>query len=337
MSFEAQHFKPIRTLINPTADWITPEEQLTRLKGPRAQKVGEKVSALTAVLANYPPYSLTDWYTGLKRIGKLPEKIPPLPDHILEFLNGPCPKEICEKTKWNETSYPDHILEFLIGPCPEEICEKTKWNETSYPDHILEFLNGPCPEEICEKTKWDETSYKVREKCTLMLVPEELGTTNEFGSTVRSYGKAQNVEENSLLRYGLCCWDEDCEKLGNIPPEPTHWVLFTNDVLENSLGKSYQDQVNLVNSLAQKTLGDWQVPNLRDTIVTRFLQKIATGNGVWKKPNSDRLKEIIIDGSRLMSKRLHVGDFTCFGLKIYGLDGVDHFGNHRIGMSAAMK
>src|SRR5690349_18625006 len=48
------------------------------------------------------------------------------------------------------------------------------------PVNIRDILQSPCPPAICSKKKPDGDPYTLGEMCTLTLVPEELGTINEF-------------------------------------------------------------------------------------------------------------------------------------------------------------
>lgn len=263
----------VRAPLDPKAHWITPDEQLRRLTLPVAEKI-DKISGLIPgvadIVASYVPDSkLTSWHTGLMLIERLPKKIPPLPRHIHQILNSPCPKK------------------------------------------------------VCSKMKPDGTFYMIREKCTLMLVPEELETLNKFERVVKIYGEKQYPENENPLQFRFF-WNRARQEHGDIPFEPTHWVLHTDDVLETSRDKSYQEQADLVHSLAQETFVDWEVPNLRDTIATTFLKKIATGESVYQEGNDQngnidtftRVKEATHD------RRLAAGHFAPAGLSVsYYFDG----------------
>lgn len=252
--------------MDPKASWITPEEQLKQLVSPLANRVDE-ISGLIPDCANIVAQyaidpKLTEWYTGLKRIGRLPKKLPPLPHHIHQILNS------------------------------------------------------KCPGQICDKMKSDGTFYTVGEKCTLMLIPEELENINQFEKVIRFYGKMQYPRNKNPLQFRYFCHRLE---YGNIPFGSTHWVLHTDDVLENSREKSYQKQADLVHSLAQETLVDWQIPNLQDTIATIFLKKIATRESLYPRdrdPNGifhtyTRVREIM---SRMSDLHLMVGCFDSTGL-----------------------
>ncbi|HSX38378.1 MAG TPA: hypothetical protein VLE95_06070 [Chlamydiales bacterium] len=153
-----------------------------------------------------------------------------------------------------------------------------------------------------------------------MLVPEELGTINEFEAVVKTYGKIQYPENENPLQFRyfwhIAPQNRARREHGDVPFEPTHWVLHTDDVLENSQNKSYRNQAALVASLAQETFVDWQVPNLRDTIATIFLKKIATGESLYQAGNDQngniytytRVKETTNDW------HLAVGGFAPAGL-----------------------
>ena len=98
--------------LGPQARWITPEEQLVQLGQLKPSIVKEIVGAtslikdVSEIVAEYAAESrLTNWYTALKLIGKLPKKIPPLPRQIHKVLNSKCPKIICDKLKSDGTFY----------------------------------------------------------------------------------------------------------------------------------------------------------------------------------------------------------------------------------------
>lgn len=83
---------------NPTAAWITPEKQLGWLKkkiyGEESRLISESAEKLSPVISNIIAEYLIDskkytiWYDSLKALNALPEKIPPLPDDIVEKLKG---------------------------------------------------------------------------------------------------------------------------------------------------------------------------------------------------------------------------------------------------------
>jgi hypothetical protein len=257
--------------LNPETPWIAPKEQLYQLALPIAEKlVDENRNKLAELIflersiiecaarvilrrsdlsdkesekqipslkdlaveqllnPNPLPSHLTTWYKALKRIDKLPEKVPPLPGHILEILNKPCPKK------------------------------------------------------ICSTMKSEGTPFTVGEKCTLILIPQELGNPDEFEKVIKSYGDIHYPEYENPLQYQYF-WDEAREQHGKTPFGPTCWILHTNDVLEGSRNKSWDQQTAMVNALAKETLVNWQVPeSFAETFLTIALTEIGTGKRLYQ-------------------------------------------------------
>ncbi|OGN56859.1 MAG: hypothetical protein A3D96_07400 [Chlamydiae bacterium RIFCSPHIGHO2_12_FULL_44_59] len=215
------------------------------------------------------------------------QKIPSLRDLAAEHLLSP------PLTTWYKALKVIKKLPDKIPPLPRD---------------IHNILNSQCPEQICSTVKPDGTVYTVGDKCTLMLIPESLQNINQFAGIVRS------CDINPFLNFDHSVRLEHA----NLPFESTHWVLHTNDVLENSQNTTYLQQVQLVHSLAQKTIVDWQVPRLHDTIATIFLKKIATGDSLYpggNEQNGNRYSYTHVR-ERTNEYRLIVGGFVPNGLQI---------------------
>jgi hypothetical protein len=290
---------------NPEDNWTTPDAEVIRLSASKVIAITQNIlSALGPVLSpsNHKliaEYSLDlpMWYTSLKSIQRLPELIPPVSDHMLANMAE------------------------------------------------------PCPTELCSQKKPDGTFYTVGEKCILLLVSQELGTIEEFTTTVESYGnevyrpeehpswKMQPVWKDNVASYGLrhplhsrFCDKTVLNEYGDIPPEPTHWVLRAGEVLESDLtemrgegrvdppNKPFTEQAELVASLKDKTGVDWQIPSLRDAITTIYLERIHTKPKPYDG-NPGRfiftwVKEGIKEKEEIGDKRIMVGGPPSFGLRI---------------------
>lgn len=89
--------------------WIHPGIQLKKLASPWARNISsvrQMIPDLSEIASLYAlDGKLIEWYTGLEKIGQLPEKIPPLPENIEDILNAPCPRFICSQKKENGTFY----------------------------------------------------------------------------------------------------------------------------------------------------------------------------------------------------------------------------------------
>lgn len=213
----------------------------------------------------------------------------------------------------------------LIGRLPKKI--------PPLPPNIHKILNKPCPKEICNTKKPDGTFYTVGEKCTLMLVPEELGTLNEFEKAVKAYGKTKYPEDQNPLQFQYF-WNAALQEHGNVRFKPTHWVLHTDDVLEKSQNKSYKKQEGLVQSLAKRTSVKWKVPNFHDTITTIFLKKLATGKSLYLKYNKEIKYTFTHVQETTENFHLIVGRFAPDGLVVCD---VNVFGSDYVGIAAALQ
>ena len=150
------------------------------------------------------------------------------------------------------------------------------------PWYIHYILNEKCPEEIAQR-KADGTFCKIGEKCSLILVPEELGTINRFEKVAKSYGEELYPKNENPLEIGYF-WDRAREEFGDIPFEPTHWELQTDDVLEGSESMSLEEQTALVHSLAEKTFVNWQIPGLQGSLAASVFRGITMKRPYSKHP-----------------------------------------------------
>lgn len=187
------------------------------------------------------------------------------------------------------------------------------------PRHIHQIFNAKCPKQICDERKPDGTFYTIGEKCTLTLVPEELGTLNEFEIVVQLYGEKHYPESENPLKFRVFSRSLR-EKYGNVPFEPTHWELHAHDLIKGSKNKPYSDQIALVTSLSKEVFVDWEVPELHGTVAAVFLKRIATGERLYSAGRDGEpsiytgVKESAIEG------RLNVGGNNSRGVAIYASD-----------------
>lgn len=82
-------------VFNQPREWITPEEQLSRLSQPLVSRIAEaKIfpNGIADIISVYAiPSEWSNWHTALKRMNMLPDSIPALPLHITQILNSKCP------------------------------------------------------------------------------------------------------------------------------------------------------------------------------------------------------------------------------------------------------
>lgn len=277
------------------------------------------------ILTSPPPDPKAHWITPNEQLRQLafPEVerrtevsrlIPDLTDIVASYVLDPKLTTWCTSLK-------------LIKRLPKKI--------PPLPRDIHQILNSPCPRKICSKKKPDGTFYTVGEKCTLTLVPEELGTINAFERDVRAYGEKQYPENENPLQF--CYFMDDYRAVHeNVLFGPTYWQLHTDSILERSRDKTYVTQAALVDDLARETLVDWQVPGLRDTIATIFLHKIGTGESLFQIENDQ--DEEVHTYTRVKETarhyRLMIGSYAPSGVNVnYCPDIYDE----RIGVAARLK
>lgn len=140
---------------------------------------------------------------------------------------------------------------------------------------LRQMFDAPAPKGICNKKKGDGTLFTIGETCTLMLVPQELGTICEMGPIFKIFDEKRFRPFTAAIH----------QKNGSLSPEPTHWVLSTNDILPNSQNKVYQEQRSVLDLLGQETNQDWRLPNARDRVAMISLNYVARKNRLEEIPD----------------------------------------------------
>ncbi|MDE3046599.1 MAG: hypothetical protein KGJ02_08180 [Verrucomicrobiota bacterium] len=80
---------------------------------------------------------------------------------------------------------------------------------------------------------------------------------------------------------------------GNVPFD-AEWVLLSKNILEESFGKTYDEQIEIVNQFGT----NYEIPSLTDVVVSTLLHKVATqeslfGDGLLSKNSTyTRVKEV---------------------------------------------
>lgn len=321
--------------LDPQADWITPEEQLKRLALPIARElVNENRNKL--------PIS-----PKVDRSGNL---VDPLEQSIIECVTRSILRRSDLSDNGSEKQIPslmDLTVERLLdpGPLPPHL---TTWYKAlkrigklsekipPLPRNISQIFEGKCPKQICNKIKPDGTFYKIKEMCTLILVPQELENPGEFEKVVKSYGEKHYPEDENPLQY-RCFWNAAREQHGNTPFGPTCWILHTNDVLEDSRNKTWDQQAAIVDALARETFVDWQVPeSFWETFLTIALTEIGTGKRLYQIGNEQNggLSTYARGKQMTQGYRLAVGGSAPSGV---GVDGGYDYASKRIGVAARRK
>jgi hypothetical protein len=132
-------------------------------------------------------------------------------------------------------------------------------NVPRLPTNIAEFLFSSCP-------FW--LDKKVHETHLLVLVPE---TINGQPLNLKTLGELVKKPLTVFAtQYDYFCIGEHAD----LAAPPSHWVLMTRDVIEESRNKTYLDQQTL---LRQKGQGVYVVPTILDATVCVFMEYVRSG------------------------------------------------------------
>lgn len=317
--------------LDPQADWITPEEQLNRFALPIARELVNKNKDKLPISAKVGPSGNLDdpleqsiiacAARSILRRSDLSEKqIPSLMDLTVERLLEPSPLPP-NLTTWYKALKRIGKLPKIIPPLPR---------------HIDQIFEGKCPKQICNKIKPDGTAYKIKEKCTLILVPQELENPAEFEKVVESYGKKNYPKNENPLQYQYFL-NEAHEEHGKTPFGPTCWILHTNDILEDSRNKTWDQQAAIVDALARETFVDWQVPEaFWETFLTIALTEIGTGKRLYQICNEQNgtLSTYACCKQMTEGHRLAVGGSSPSGVIVTHICG---YANELLGVAARRK
>lgn len=309
---------------SPQAHWITPQEQLTRLALPMAKELVNQNRDKFQLSFGAPieePIIESVARSILRRSGisEDSEKILSLMDLCVEHLveSSPLPPHL---TTWYKALNRIHKLPEKIPPLPASIHQTFEEN---------------CPRQICSYTKSDGTCYKIKETCTLILIPQELGNPDEFEKVVKAYGENHYPEGENPLHY-QDFQGPDRQQYGEIPFGPTCWILHTDDVLEESREESWDHQVRLVDALAQETFVNWEVPeSFYETFLTIALTEIGTRKKLYQIENAQGLSTYTRVKQTTQGDHLVVGGSSPNGVNIFHC--YNNSGSDGIGIAARRK
>jgi hypothetical protein len=131
------------------------------------------------------------------------------------------------------------------------------------PTNITEILSSPC-------LFW--LGKKVHETHLLVLVPQ---TINDQPLTLKTLGELVNKPLiGPATQYSLFNLGEYTDPAA----PPSHWVLMTRDVIEESRNKTYPDQQTV---LSQKGHGVYAMPNILDATVCIFMEYVRSGTRLY--------------------------------------------------------
>jgi hypothetical protein len=223
----------------PEDQWITPKQQLDRLHTPLVVRAGRLANAVV---------KKRNGEKGLGRtVGAYERLIPDLAKIVADYGGDDSDPKL---TNWHTALSRPNALPARIPPLPR---------------HIHQILDSKCP--IHKGKKVGETHF-------LMLIPQELGTLNQFAATLANY-------RQDSFRY---FWDLAQREHGDTPPERSHWVLITKDVVEGTRNEPYSEQKTKVEALGRGILG-YQVPTVQDFCKAVLLYKVGTGESLYQTGN----------------------------------------------------
>jgi len=190
-----------------------------------------------------------------------------------------CPKLLNQQGGYNASCVGrlkqiSKLPEILDVPVPEDAFGKAVWTkyfgsigeEPPLPSNIHQILDGCCP-------FWP--GKKVRETHMLILIPSTINdhslTINHLEKIVRHpKGGGYSTE---MVRYP--------RQVGNMCAPHNYWILITKDVIPDSLGKSYEQQCQIIRSYSQ-----YKLPRLVEITISMLLAYIKTGQSLFGSDQS---------------------------------------------------
>ena len=142
------------------------------------------------------------------------------------------------------------------------------------------------------------------------------GTLNQFMTQMSTYGEKHLAAfgGNNPLQFRYF-WGWSRLDHRSMQFEKDEWRWMSDDILEGSRNRSYEEQAQMVAKLG----ANFKIPSLRDVAACLFLHKVATGESILQQGNEQqgglstftRVQEII-QGSHLA-----IGGSDPFGVDIY--------------------
>lgn len=161
---------------------------------------------------------------------------------------------------WRDVSY----RQFVFG--------KEKWNKyfgdigketPALPENIYEILKSPCPfypKKIIARTHM------------VVLIPEKIN--NEpltINSVVNFINDKKNKNSTSNKISGIILSSAQLDNIKDKPIQKSYWVLMTNNVIEKSRNKRYEEQFAIIKSINKGS-------------ILRFFSKKKTENPIYRVP-----------------------------------------------------
>jgi hypothetical protein len=183
------------------------------------------------------------------------------------------------------------------------------------PKYIPKLLNNSCPV---------YPHRQVNDSHCLYLIPP--GTLNEHLNRIKRYAESVFKSEKHALKLSHF-WKEAQKKYGDVSCTEYEGVLLMKNVLPESRSQLYEGQVHLVRNLSHGRLGEYQVPTLRQMVITTLFHELVTGERLFESGNEKngycatygRLQEEI-EGFRLVFGGMHENGGKVEGYRDYMSD-----------------
>jgi hypothetical protein len=268
-----------RPLSTPVDQWITPQEQLRRLALSIAKEqvytngLGELPVERTSTVTE----SLARSILRRSYLSSSGSEIPSLQDLAVERLIEPSPLPFV-LTNW-------YIARKRLNILPEKI--------PPLPENITQILNSKCSI-YGDQIKEDGTHPRVGETHFLQLICQEDGSLIQFIDVLRAY-YLNEKERFWILNFSTITRREH----GNVPFK-SHWELITKDVIPGSQKKTYNQQIAIVEALAQKSFVNYEVPSLKSMSPALLLHTVATRDLLYKVGRTYSRVQEVAEGYHLV-------------------------------------
>ena len=188
--------------------------------------------------------------------------------------------------------------------------------EPPLPEDIVEILKAPCP---VFNSEGKDAGLKVKDTHFLTLIPAAINGDPLTLDLIRELVKSPKNGGNAI-KYEYYY----PENHNSTPVSKSHWMLMSKDVIPNSKGKSYLEQLKLLPS-------GHEAPHLIDAVVSIFMHYVHTKERLFSDNplTYTRCQEKNSSGKYQMS----TGGFSGSGLFVCTYD----FIRHRIGLCVSRK
>ena len=151
---------------------------------------------------------------------------------------------------------------------------------------------------------------------SLYLIPR--GTLNELVAFVNAYGQMHLATFDGKNPFHLNFFEVYAPTLGNILVDKDQWVWISDDVLEESRNRTYQEQTQMI----AKLNSNFKIPSLREVVAVLFFRKIATGESALAQSYTlehsrfTRVQDTVTNPFTNKTSHLTVGGFKDSGVLV---------------------